>query len=120
ITFAIPGAGPHVIRPPSVLPKILDPAVIDGYTQPGAARNTLPAGQGLNTIIKIQLDGSLLPDTAFLADAPALEILAGSTRVEGLSITGVRDVGIYINKSNDNVIAGNFIGVTPSGAAAGN
>ncbi len=41
IHFAIPGSGVHTISPAGVLPPIIDPLVIDGYTQPGARPNTL-------------------------------------------------------------------------------
>src|SRR5687767_8182520 len=40
IGFAIPGAGPHTIQPGSALPTISEPALIDGYTEPGASPNT--------------------------------------------------------------------------------
>lgn len=44
IAFDIPGAGVHTISPTSQLPNILDPVVIDGYSQPGASPNTDPNG----------------------------------------------------------------------------
>src|SRR5215469_2489310 len=44
IAFHIPGAGVHTIHLTSNLPTITDPVVIDGYTQPGSAPNTLPDG----------------------------------------------------------------------------
>lgn len=40
------------------LPLIAAPALIDGYTQPGAIPNTLtPAQGGLNSVLKIELEG---------------------------------------------------------------
>jgi hypothetical protein len=36
ITFNIPGGGVHTIMPVTLLPKLTDPVVIDGYTQPGS------------------------------------------------------------------------------------
>jgi len=37
---------------------ITDLVIIDGYTQPGASPNTNGSGLGLNTVLKIELDGS--------------------------------------------------------------
>src|SRR3982751_5309645 len=39
IGFAIAGDGLHTIEPLTELPAIIDPLVIDGYTQDGAAAN---------------------------------------------------------------------------------
>ena len=41
IEFNIPGAGPHVIKPATRLPAIIDPISIDGYSQPGASPTSL-------------------------------------------------------------------------------
>ena len=64
ITFDIPAgdagcdsAGVCTIAPTAVLPDITEAVVIDGYTQSGATPNTNPVGQGLNTVLKIQIDG---------------------------------------------------------------
>src|SRR5262245_37208041 len=56
IAFAIAGAGPHVIALASRLPDITQPLTIDGFTQQGAAANTLAAGN--NAVLKIRLDGA--------------------------------------------------------------
>ena len=44
------------------LPEITDTIHIDGYTQPGSSRNTLAAPRRLNTVLKIELDGSSVAD----------------------------------------------------------
>lgn len=55
IAFAIPGAGPHSIRPLSALPMIAIPMDVDGYSQPGAT-----ASNGTSAaVLKIEIDGSL-------------------------------------------------------------
>lgn len=59
ISFNISGAGPHVIKPTSELPGLVDSVSIDGYTQPGASPNTAAAWQPGNASIRIVLDGSL-------------------------------------------------------------
>ena len=62
-----PTTGAFVIKPLSALPAIFNPAVIDGYTQPGASANTNPIDQADNAHIRIELDGSKegLPNNGF-------------------------------------------------------
>src|SRR6185312_881845 len=68
IHFNIPGSGVHTIFPTSTLgfsarslPEIIDPVIIDGYTQPGASPNTLTVGD--DAVLKIEINGSNLPGT---------------------------------------------------------
>lgn len=57
IEFAIGSScGPRVITLATALPDITGPVVIDGYTQPGASRNTQAVGS--NAVRCIILDGS--------------------------------------------------------------
>ena len=56
IDFHIPGAGVHTISLLSALPTITAPAIIDGYTQPGASPNTLAVGD--NAVLLIELSGA--------------------------------------------------------------
>ena len=59
IAFAIPGAGPHYLQvPPGGFPLVYRKhnLVIDGYTQPGSARNTHSLTQSNNAVIKIVID----------------------------------------------------------------
>ena len=58
IQFAIPGSGVHTIALASALPAIVDPVILDGYSQPGSSPNTQPVGQGLNTVLTIEIDGT--------------------------------------------------------------
>lgn len=66
IHFNIPGTGPFVISPAGQLSMNCSPGpynpVIDGFTQPGASVNTLPAGW--NASLKIIIDGAALPALA--------------------------------------------------------
>jgi hypothetical protein len=48
ITFNIPGPGVQTIMPASPLPDIVEPVLIDGYTQPGSSPNTNPPDMGNN------------------------------------------------------------------------
>src|SRR5262245_44422089 len=65
IWFNIPGAGPHTISPASPLPAISNSVVIDGYTQPGAKRNTSPSV--CNAELKVELSGSNAGNSAGLS-----------------------------------------------------
>ena len=117
IAFDIPGAGPHTIQPASALPTITDPIIIDGYTQPGASPNTNGPGLGLNTVLKIELEGS---NAGFCPNG--LRITAGNSTVRGLVInrfapcTGT--AGIKMEANGGNVIEGNFIGTDVTGTIA--
>ncbi len=59
IAFAIPGAGPHYLQvPPGGFPLVYRKhnLLIDGYTQPGSARNTHSITQANNAVLKIVID----------------------------------------------------------------
>jgi len=115
IAFTIPGDGVHTIQPLSALPTITDPVVIDGYTQPGASPNTNGPGLGLNTVLKIELDGSNAG-----AGAHGFHITSGGSTIKGLAINRFPAVGIRIegNSANGNLVQGNFIGTNVLGTAA--
>ena len=53
---------------------------IDGYTQPGSSANTQPVGQGLNTVLRIEINGLAVLGTA------ASRLDAGDTTLKGLAI----------------------------------
>ena len=105
-------AGAFTIRPLSVLPTITDPVVIDGYTQPGAQPNTNPVGSGLNTVLKIELDGTLC------SGLHGLTITAGNSTVRGLAINRFADCGIVVHTNGGNAIEGNVIGTDVTGTVA--
>ncbi len=121
IQFNIPGSGPFTINAASALPTVTQPLTIDGYTQPGAAANTLDEGDDARILIRI--DGSAAETTAsgIAACVPVT--------VRGLSITGFPQNGIVIGGdsagngcpgvSAGTVITGNFIGLRPDGITAG-
>lgn len=120
IGFAIPGAGPHTIRPLTPLPIPAAPIhTIDGYSQPGSSRNTLPLGTGrLNNRILVELDGGALG-----AGSNGL-VLQHGVMVSGLAIHGWSGAGIRILTRADGRptrVFGNFIGTRANGTqAAGN
>ncbi|MEX2317370.1 MAG: proprotein convertase P-domain-containing protein [Pirellulales bacterium] len=121
IHFAIAGAGVHTIKPLAAngqLPSIDDPVVMNGYTQIGATPNTNGTDMGLDTVLLIELDGSMAG-----AGDDGLQIVAGGggSTIKGLVINRFGDDGIQIADASDNFIVGNFIGTDTAGNAdAGN
>ena len=107
------------------LPSITDPVVIDGYTQPGALpnTNTVDSKLGLNTVLKIEIDGSLLGG----AVPTALDINIDNTTVRGLVINRFAFFGIEMTqfgfpgpspKIGNIIVEGNFIGTDVTGTMA--
>src|SRR5215510_8342179 len=125
IVFAIPGPGPHTIRPLTRLPNLAPPSgltnrlIIDGYTQPNSSSNTLPNGN--NAALMIELDGSLAG-----ANADGLTIAGSRITIRGLVINGFSRHGIvkFDNSGTQtlNFIEGCFIGtdVTGTNVSRGN
>jgi hypothetical protein len=116
IRFNVPGSGVKTIKPGSELPTITESVTIDGYTQPGASKNTL--ARGTNAKLMIELDGSTS------SAANGLVIGGGSdTTIRGLVINNFRSGpssagnGIVLGSSSGpgNRIEGNFIGTNPAG-----
>jgi CSLREA domain-containing protein len=105
IEFSIGGsAGVKTIRPDSDLPNVTEALFIDGYSQPGARRNTQQIGN--NAVLRIQLDGTN-------ADLLGLRIEASNCTVRGLVIN--RFAGGIALFGNSNRVAGNFIGTNAGG-----
>ncbi len=113
ISFNIPESGPHKIQPLSPLPGIINPVLIDGYTQPESQVNSLPAGT--NAVIKIQIDGMLMNAGAGdgLVFGTGATTDTDTSTVRGLSITRFRQ-GIY-TLAPRLYVTGNFIGIEPDG-----
>ena len=110
IVFNISGAGPHTITPASQLPTITSPVTIDGYTQPGASRNTLAVGN--DAVLAIELDG-----TSAGSGAIGLYFTSGPATVRGLVINRFTGSGVRLDEdtSGGSVIEGNFIGTDVAG-----
>jgi CSLREA domain-containing protein len=119
IQFNIPGSGVQTINLLSPLPSINTATIIDGYSQPGASPNTLAVGD--DAVLLIWVLGS--PDT--LHNFSVLTITGGTGSViQGLVIgCGSGDLdrgfpeGIFMF-SCCNRIAGNFLGVDPTGTSS--
>lgn len=120
IAFDIPATDPGctpsgicTINLTSALPAITQHIHIDGYTQPGATRNSLTDGDNANLLIEIN-------GAAAGADTSGLHITAGNSIVEGLVINRFASAGIYLDGANstNNRISGNRIGTDASGSVA--
>lgn len=106
ITFAIPGAGPHVIQLVSPLSAITDPVTIDGWSQSGSHPNTSESG-AIHAIVQVEVRGSAgIPD--------GLRVMAPDSVIQGLSVYSFGVAGIRVF-SNNVAILGNIIGVDSSG-----
>jgi hypothetical protein len=114
---ALPGgdaaADVFVIRPRTALPMLSDTTggtSIDGWSQAAFAGDTNPFGP------EVVLDGAQLPGDNL--SGIQIGINAHENRVLGLVIQNFPGNGISITRSNNNQIAGNYIGVDASGGEA--
>ena len=116
IVFAIAGSGVHTIVLASSLPPINEGVILDGYSQPGSSPNTLPAGQGLNTVLTVEIDG-----TGVTNFDPCLTVNVGNSdilvmAIQGLVINRCKNSAISISDGADGALVwGNFIGTDPTG-----
>ena len=94
----------------SSLPAInTNAAIIDGYSQPGAAKNTL--AQADNAKLLIALNGAGGASTG-------LTIAAQGSKVSGLDIENFNGDGVLITAAGNVQVAGCFIGTDPTGETA--
>ena len=80
---------------------------IDGYTQSGASANTHPFGQGLNTVLRIQVTGGAGVGTCFT-------VQTSDTTIKGLVLNGCT-TSVDIQSGSNNRVEGNFLGTDPAG-----
>jgi trimeric autotransporter adhesin len=108
IDFNIPGTGVKTISPNTVLPNIIHPVSIDGFTQPGAVPNTL--SKDTNAKLMIELNGSGVTGTS---ERIGLRLAAPDSEVRGLVINRFT-AGIAIFADGVR-LSQNFIGTDPTG-----
>jgi hypothetical protein len=105
-----PATGVWTIAPKSALPAITtNSALLNGYTQPGASKNTLVRGD--NAKLAIAING------AGLGKVNGLTINSQFTQVSGLDIENFGGAGIVVQLGNSDVW-GCFIGTDPTGETA--
>jgi IPT/TIG domain/S-layer homology domain len=111
IAFNIAGSGVHTITLATALPAVTGALTIDGYTQSGASANTHPVGQGLNTVLRIEID-------AAATTGACLTVSASNTTIKGLAIHGC-EIGIALSNDafSNNRIEGCFLGTNVAGSA---
>jgi hypothetical protein len=107
IAFNIVGGGVHTITLATLLPALTSPVTIDGYTQPGASANTKPVGQGLDTVLVIQVTGGAGID-------PCFQVQTSDTTIKGLVINGCT-TSIDLQSGSNDRVEGNFLGTDASG-----
>jgi hypothetical protein len=107
IAFNIAGGGVHTITLATPLAPLTSPVTIDGYTQSGASPNTQPFGQGLNTVLRIQVTGGAGVGTCFF-------VQTSDTTIKGLVVNGCT-TSVEIQSGSNNRVEGNFMGTDPTG-----
>ena len=111
IAFNIPGSGVRTINLLSALPPITGGGIIDGYTQPGSAPNSLVVGG--NAVLLIQIRGNQSSSTN------GLVVSAGGVIIRGLVIGGFTGAGVSLeNNAGITVVEGCFIGTDATGMMA--
>jgi hypothetical protein len=111
IAFNIPGSGVRTINLLSALPPITGGGIIDGYTQPGSAPNSLVVGG--NAVLLIQIRGNQSKSTN------GLVVSAGGVIIRGLVIGGFTGAGVSLeNTGGITVVEGCFIGTDTTGMSA--
>lgn len=114
IDFDIAGAGRQAIAVGGTglgaLPAITQPVLIDGYTQPGAAANTLAAGDDASLMIALNGTSAGSGADGLLASAPEV-------RIGGLDVFGFSGSQIELAGGADTV-AGNELGFDAIGGSA--
>jgi hypothetical protein len=107
IAFNIAGSGVHTITLATPLAPLASPVTIDGYTQSGASPNTQAFGQGLNTVLRIQVTGGAGVGTCFT-------VVTDDTTIKGLIVNGCT-TSVSIASGSNNRVEGNFLGTDPTG-----
>lgn len=108
ITFDITGGGIRTLTLNSALPTIVNPLVIDGYTNSGASVNTLATGNNASVLIRV--DGGGIPVGGPTANG--FDITAGNSTLRGLMVTNFTSAGIRLRSAGINSVIGCFVGTS--------
>src|SRR5262249_19904141 len=101
----------YSIRATSALPTVSERVIIDGSTQPGTTVNSNPVGQGLNSVLRIEVGGQ----SAGQVETGLLRITAATTTLKGLVINRADGVALQL-ESSGNRIEGMYVGPDISGS----
>jgi parallel beta-helix repeat protein len=111
IQFAIGSTcGPRTISLDSALPDVIGPVLIDGYSQPGSARNT--AAVGNNRVLCVILAGRSGLGTLSGLLVPSSASEATTLRVEGLAFSNFSIAALTLSGGSDHSIQGAQFGGT--------
>lgn len=117
VVFAIPGVGAHTITLASQLPAISGTLTIDGYSQPGSAKNThAPDQGGLDTVLAIEVSGGGTVAPGFYTAGGVVTLTVQGLAMNHFSGDAIVGNGGGPTASQLNVY-GNFIGTTLDGSA---
>lgn len=108
IHFNIPGACPRVITLASLLPTIAHPVIIDGYTQPGASRNSTVAGNNAN--ICVVIDGANQITGAYGLNVATNASPDATVSIEGLGFSGHSIAAVQFAGGRDHRLVGVQVG----------
>ena len=114
IAFFIPAPGVQTITPATSLPSIIDPVIINGYTQPASA----PATGVTPATILIEISGAAAPNST---NGLTLSNNSSGSFILGLAINRFKNPaantgnGILIITSGNHFILGNYLGTDASG-----
>jgi hypothetical protein len=96
--------GPRIINLNSALPQIVHSVVIDGYTQPGSARNTSSGGNNAVLCIVVNGQGSVINgiDTA--------SGMTGAVTLDGLAFGGFTVIALNLRGGSGHRLVGSQVG----------
>jgi parallel beta-helix repeat protein len=110
IRFNIPGSCPRTITLASLLPDIVHPVRIDGYTQPGSSRNTAAVGWDATLCIVLNGANQLSGAYGFNIDTGASP--DATVSIEGIAFSGHSAAAVQFVAGRDHRFVGNQIGGT--------
>ena len=108
IRFNISGACPRTITLTSLLPDIVHPVRIDGYSQPGASRNTAVLGWNANLCIVLNGANQLTGAYGFNVNTGASP--DATVSIEGIAFSGHSFAAAQFIAGRDHRFVGNQIG----------
>jgi parallel beta-helix repeat protein len=96
--------GPRIINLATPLPTITGPVVIDGYTQPGAARNTAPTASNAVRCIGLNGQGSVINGLATDTDDSV------AVTIDGIGFGGFSFIALNLTGGNGHHLVGSQFG----------
>jgi parallel beta-helix repeat protein len=108
IRFNISGACPRTITLASLLPDIVQPVRIDGYSQPGASRNTAVLGWNANLCIVLNGANQITGAYGFNVNTGASP--DATVSIEGIAFSGHSFAAAQFIAGRDHRFVGNQIG----------